>query len=273
MIAIARSRRLAPLPSQSAELRPHGSVHEAAKCRSASVGDADLGFRPRLIYLTAAVLGFTFFALELVWYRMLGPILGGTAFTFGLILCIALLGIGIGGVAYNVVFRWLRPTWSALAVTCGCEALFTVIPYALGDRLALLAAWRAESATSFGTLVLGWTYVTSIVVLPVALVSGLQFPLLTALLGHGRQAVSKHLGMTYAWNTLGAIAGSLIAGFGGLPLLTAPGMWQAIALLLAMLSLGVLLGAPRINRRTAVFVAGLALVTVATMFCRGPSPA
>ncbi len=49
-----------------------------------------------LVYATAAVLGFTFFTLELVWYRMLGPILGGTTFTFGLILCIALLGIGVG---------------------------------------------------------------------------------------------------------------------------------------------------------------------------------
>ena len=47
-----------------------------------------------LLYATAAVLGFTFFTLELVWYRMLAPILGGTTFTFGLILCIALLGIG-----------------------------------------------------------------------------------------------------------------------------------------------------------------------------------
>ena len=62
----------------------------------------------------------------------------------------------------------------------------------------------------------------AIVVLPVALVSGLQFPLLVALLGQGRAAVSRQLGMTYAWNTLGAIAGSLVGGFGAMPLLTAP---------------------------------------------------
>ena len=55
-----------------------------------------------LLYLTAAVLGFTFFTLELVWYRMLAPILGGTTFTFGLILCVALLGIGIGGACLSL---------------------------------------------------------------------------------------------------------------------------------------------------------------------------
>src|SRR5437899_2702719 len=39
----------------------------------------------RLIYGAAAATGLVFLQLELVWYRMLGPILGGTSFTFGLI--------------------------------------------------------------------------------------------------------------------------------------------------------------------------------------------
>ena len=87
------------------------------------------------------MLGFTFFALELVWYRMLGPILGGTAFTFGLILCVALLGIGVGGIAYNIVFSRWRPSWAALAVTCGwkpCSQLF---------RLHWATGWRSSPHT------------------------------------------------------------------------------------------------------------------------------
>ena len=119
----------------------------------------------------------------------------------------------------------------------------------MGDRLAVLAAARSQSAHTFGQLIVGWGQVACIVVLPVALVSGLQFPLLIALLGQGRQTVSRHLGMTYAWNTLGAIAGSLVAGFGAMPLLGALGMWRAIAILLAVLSAGVLVCAPRISRR------------------------
>ena len=153
---------------------------------------------------------------------MLAPILGGTAFTFGLILCLALIGIGVGGIGYEFVFRRLRPTWSALAITCGCEAIFTIIPFALGDRLALWAAVYRARADGFLDMIAGWSVVAGIVILPVALVSGLQFPLVVALLGQGPRRVSKHLGMTYAWNTLGAIAGSLIAGFGAMPLLTHP---------------------------------------------------
>lgn len=234
---------------------------------------ADVGEVPWLIYLMAVVLGFTFFALELVWYRMLAPILGGTAFTFGLILCIALAGIGVGGIAYNVIFRRLQPSLSALAVTCGLEALLTIIPVALGDRLALLAAWRNNAASSFGDLIVGWSQVATIVVLPVALVSGVQFPLLIALLGQGRQRVSRHVGMTYAWNTLGAIAGSLVAGFGAMPLLSAPGLWQAIAAVLGLLSVGILLVSPLRGRRAAVVVLGMAILTGAALLAPGPTAA
>jgi spermidine synthase len=236
-----------------------------------STQDTNLVLGPWLIYVTAAVLGFTFFALELVWYRMLAPILGGTAFTFGLILCVALLGIGVGGIAYNFVFHRIRPSWSALAVTCGCEAVLIIVPFALGDRLALLAASQAESAQSFAQLVFGWSYITSIVVLPVALVSGLQFPLLTGVLGHGRTTVSEHLGNAYAWNTLGAIAGSLVVGFGAMPLLGAPGLWRAIAATLSVLSLCILAAAPRPKRRAALIVAGLCFVTLGSMIADGPT--
>ncbi|HEY2942622.1 MAG TPA: fused MFS/spermidine synthase, partial [Vicinamibacteria bacterium] len=36
---------------------------------------------PSFVLAAAAVVGFAFFLLELVWYRMLGPILGGTVYT------------------------------------------------------------------------------------------------------------------------------------------------------------------------------------------------
>jgi predicted membrane-bound spermidine synthase len=270
VIAMAMSRTLPPLIAEDAPHRPdatHTSTSPPGAARDANQSPAG----ERLIYLTAAVLGFTFFALELVWYRMLGPILGGTAFTFGLILCVALAGIGVGGILYNFVFSRWRPTWTALAVTCGLEGLLTIVPFALGDRLALFAASQAQTADSFAKLVTSWIYVTSMVVLPVALVAGVQFPLLIALLGTGRPGVSKHLGMTYAWNTLGAIAGSLIAGFGALPLLTAPGMWQGIAVVLAVLSVVILARFSRTERRAGFVIAGLALATLGLTFTTGPT--
>ncbi len=268
-IAIGLSRRLHPISNLDNETEIDTPATGPAP---AEVIDS-IGTRPWLIYAIAAVLGFAFFALELVWYRMLAPILGGTAFTFGLILCWALLGIGIGGIAYNLVFKRMRPSWSALAVTCGCEALLIMVPFVLGDRLALMAARQAELATSFLDLVYGWSFIICITVFPVAFISGLQFPLLTGLLGHSRRTVSEHLGRTYAWNTSGAIAGSLVAGFGAMPLLSAPGLWQAIAGLLALLSVLILFGAPQVSRSAVMIVLGLTLATFGSMLADGPTAA
>ena len=124
-----------------------------------------------------------FFLMELVWYRMLGPILGGTAFTFGLILAVALAGIGVGGALYPLRVRSRAPQLGSLAVALAVEALALAIPLGLGDRLAILAAaLRPLGAIGFGGQIFGWLIVTKIVVFPAAVVSGFQFPLLVALL-------------------------------------------------------------------------------------------
>jgi spermidine synthase len=187
----------------------------------------------RFVTVAAAVVGFSFLLMELVWYRMLGPLLGGSSYTFGLILAVALLGIGAGGLLYSAGERVRRPSLLAFAGTCSLEALLLIVPFALGDRLAVLAALlRPLAGAGFLALVAAWTVVTAVVVLPAAVVAGYQFPLLIALLGAGRRRVGREVGITYAANTLGAIAGSIAGGFGLIPWLSAPGVWRLVALLL-----------------------------------------
>ena len=197
-------------------------------------------FPAYVVYSVAGIAGFAFFLMELVWYRMLGPILGGTTFTFGLILAVALTGIGLGGTAYAAFFRRAPVSLHSLALTCVLEACCMAIPFALGDRLAILAAvFRAANTSSFLGEVGGWAMIASLVILPAAFVSGLQFPLLVGLLGQGEENVGEHVGLACSWNTVGAICGALAGGFGLLPLLTAPGVWRAVAVLLAVLGASV----------------------------------
>ena len=195
---------------------------------------------PRWFVLCAAgVVGFVFFAMELVWYRMLGPILGGTVYTFALILCGALLGIALGGISYAIWRRDTPATLSGLAWTCGLESVAIAAPFAFGDRLAIVAqALRPLGAAwLLWGYALGWTAICSFVVVPASVVAGYQFPQLISLLGRGSLRVSRHVGQAYAANTGGAILGSLAAGFGLLPLLGAPGVWRAAAIVLLALAL------------------------------------
>jgi len=197
---------------------------------------------PAFVLAAAAVVGFAFFLMELVWYRMLGPILGGTVYTFGLVLAVALAGVALGGILYPLAMGGRRPGLGAFAATCLAEAAALATPYAIGDRLALLALrLRPSAGAGLWSHVQGWAVVTAIVVMPAAVVAGAQFPLLIALLGAGRARVGRHVGRAYFWNTAGGIAGALGGGFGLLPLLGVPGSWRACALLLVALALAALL--------------------------------
>ena len=154
------------------------------------------GYVRMLIFATAAVVGLAFLLMELVWYRMLAPLLGGTTYTFGLILAVALLGIGLGGTAYALWGRKRPPVLAGLALTCILEALCVAIPFALGDQVAVLAGGLREwGALGFGGLVLSWSVVVGIVVLPTAVVAGYQFPLLIALLGPGARQLGLDRGL------------------------------------------------------------------------------
>src|SRR4029077_12009795 len=139
------------------------------------------------LLLASAVVGFAFFLMELVWYRLLAPLLGGSVFTFGLVLAVAVLGIGLGGLGDALVSRQRQATLSAFATTCLLEAICVAGTFALGDRIALMALRLQPPVTAgFAANMAGWTLVASLVVLPPALVAGFQFPLLIALFGRGR---------------------------------------------------------------------------------------
>jgi hypothetical protein len=190
------------------------------------------------LLLASGVVGFAFFLMELVWYRMLGPLLGGSVFTFGLILAVALVGIGIGGLLYSLIGVNRPATLAGLATSCLLEAAAIALAFALGDRIAVLAlVLMPLGQAAFGALVAGWTIVAVIVVLPAAIVSGYQFPQLIALFGRGRDHVGRQIGLAYAANTVGGITGSLAGGFLVLPLLSTPGAWRFSAVCLVALGI------------------------------------
>ncbi|HEY6179780.1 MAG TPA: fused MFS/spermidine synthase, partial [Kofleriaceae bacterium] len=206
--------------------------------RDAAAGDAAGPRVPRpLVLVASGLVGFTFFLMEMTWYRMLGPILGGTVFTFGLILAVALLGIGLGGLGYALRSAARPATVLGLALTCLLEAIGLALPYALGDRVAFAAsAARSASVFGFAGQVGGWAMICVVVILPAAIASGVQFPLLVNLVGRGRAHVGRELGVVYAANTAGAIAGALLGGFVLLPWLGALNCWRLAVVLLVVVA-------------------------------------
>jgi len=211
---------------------------ESAETSAPQETESDARAAPRRFVLAAAaVSGFAFFLMEIVWYRMLGPLLGGSTYTFGLILAVALAGIALGSLASATLRRGRPATTGAFAFVCALQAFFVAVPYALGDRLMVFTAMlQPLGAPNLAMRALQWSATTAIVVGPAAVLAGVQFPLLIALLGRGRDDVGADTGRAYAWNTAGAIVGSLAGGFGLLPALGAPVAWMVVVELLVALS-------------------------------------
>lgn len=245
-----------------------------ALCRE--VAGAAASVAPFFVLCAAAIAGFIFFLMEIVWYRMLSPLLGGTTYTFGLILAVALLGIGTGGLLYAFHKDRIHPTARLLALTCALEAFGVALAYGLGDRVAVLALFlRPAAGAGLAAYTAGWILVSAIVVFPAAFVSGYQFPLLLGLLGRGRRRVGSDTGAVYGWNTLGAVAGALAGGFGLLPVWGAVASWRLAVLLLGALCAGAL----ALSLRTQGWGRDLALpigalgVAIALLTADGPTAA
>ncbi len=184
------------------------------------------------ILATTFVSGATALAAEVVWTRTLSLLIGGTTYTFSLVLAAFLVGIGLGSAAGSAIGRAVTRPRAALAV---CQALL-VAAIAWGAWMlgASLPWWPVDPSLSRSP----WFNFqldmlrALVAVLPATLLWGASFPLaLAALAAEGRDPAAL-VGRVYAANTVGAIVGSL-----GASLLLVPAMGtqhtQQLLLLLA----------------------------------------
>jgi spermidine synthase/MFS family permease len=277
-VEVAPTKQPAPAQAKSESNEATGEEPaadvETAAARAPAPSKLDpASVTTKVVYGVAAAVGFAFLALELVWYRMLAPIMGGSSITFGLILAVALAGIGFGGYLHSRRDTTKPVSLELLALTLALEALVVIAPFALGDDLAMVVAHLREMVNlGYGYLVLGWVTITCVVVLPASIVSGYQFPLLFALLGRGRAGVAEHVGITYGYNTIGTITGSLLAGFFMFPLLGAIESWRALTWLLVVMSLLCALVTSALSRSAKNLVAPLVVGALAIALSTASGP-
>ena len=164
------------------------------------------------IYAVAAVSGMTALAAEVLWTRHLSLLLGGTVYTFALIVAVLLLGLGIGSAAGAGAGKRVDPR-IALA---WCQALLAVALAAAAYAMARsLPFWPVDvtlPTTAAVALQLDLLRVGCIV-LPAALLWGASFPLALAAAIRAGEEPRRAVGRLYAANTAGAIVGALVTTF------------------------------------------------------------
>lgn len=161
--------------------------------------------------------GFAIFILEVSWFRSLRAALQSTTESFALILASFLLALAVGGaVAARLQARHATMLGGVLATA----ALFVLAATPAIDAFDLLATHRFGIALipehfSFGIALSRLGLLFALVLVPVGAL-GMAFPWLLA-----AHATTAGCGRLYAVNTLGAVAGAVLAGFVLLPTLGA----------------------------------------------------
>jgi spermidine synthase len=223
----------------------------------------------RLLLLVAFFTGLASFIYEISWIRMLSLVLGASTHSFELMLATFILGLALGGLAVRrSVDRSRTPErllgWVQLAMALAAAATLPLYDFTFGLMETLMTG-LARSETGYLLFNLAGAGVSALVMLPATFFAGMTLPLLTgALLRRG--AGEAAIGQIYAANTLGAIAGVVLAVHAGLPVLGLKGTLLAGALVDAVLGL-LLLASTQLGRKAlgasvvgaAALLAGLAL--------------
>jgi spermidine synthase len=261
---------IAWLLSRSTSGAPAGSADEPG----ATPSTTGIARDPNLtVYIAIGLSGLCALGAEVIWTRNLALLLGGTVYTFSLILGTMLLGLGVGSSIGAAVARNTQQPRRALAI---CQLLVIA---GLG-----WAAWTITDDMPFWPINPGLSpspwflfqldFIRSMwAVVPAALCWGASFPLAIAAVADGRGNSSTAVARIYAANTAGAIIGAI---FSGLALIPTIGSQQAQRLMMALALLSVLVVMLPALRKTAqagsrvvagtVTVAAVALLFVAGSF-------
>ncbi|HEX2650238.1 MAG TPA: hypothetical protein VHN19_09915 [Burkholderiales bacterium] len=175
-----------------------------------------------LLLAVAFFTGLASFIYEICWIRMLSLVLGSSTHSFELMLSTFILGLALGGLAVRRrVDRDGHPErlLGGVQVAMGLLALATLPVYDLSFNLMeALMSGLARTDTGYALFNLSGQAICALIMLPATFCAGMTLPLITgALLRRG--AGERAIGQVYAANTLGSIAGVLIAVHGGLPIL------------------------------------------------------
>ncbi|MFK7736255.1 MAG: fused MFS/spermidine synthase [Pirellulaceae bacterium] len=202
--------------------------------------------RPRLVYLALAFSGCAALGSEVVWTRLLSLLMGGTVYTFSIILATYLAGLGIGSTCGAVLARtssspvrslaWAQ-FWCLLAIAWSGNLLTKSLPHWPIDPSIAGSIWytfQMDLARS------------ACAILPATILWGASFPLALAVISSGREDSGKIVGRLYAANTFGAILGALLFSMVAIPNL---GTLQAQYILLALTAIAALLSFAAGNTR------------------------
>ncbi len=212
------------------------------------------------------------FFQEVLWSRMLAHVVGSSIYAFGVMVASFLTGIALGGGAGALLAGNRVRAVPALAIALLLAAVSAAAAYLLLERLLPGTAGLMQNVQEFAGLSVPLNSLfAGLLLLPMTFCIGMTYPLAVRILAADSADAAPASARVYAWNTVGAILGSLGAGFVLIPALRYEGATQVAVLAsatLAVLAAWVL--RPRIGM--PVFAMSVTLIAVAGGATFRPAP-
>lgn len=170
--------------------------------------------QPKFWLFCAFVSGFVTFSTQVAWTRVLTMIVGSSTYAFSITIALFLLSLCLG--AYVIARLRLRTNPRRVLMKFELVTAFSLVLSILVinkmPSLLIALGLTLNISTWLGLLALQLALITLLIPLP-AFLMGATMPLVLRWAdGHGQRSVQL-VGWSYAANTVGAIAGALIAGF------------------------------------------------------------
>jgi len=205
--------------------------------RTAAAGREKARSAEWVLLVGYAVAGATSLAYEVLWTRLLVYFTGQTIYAFSTILAAFLTGLALGSFLLARPADRLRDRLSVfglLELGIGLSAAYLLL--AIGGLLSLSAAARAATGGETGPR---FAVAFALMLAPTVLM-GAVTPLVIRASSDELERLGRRLGVLYAANTVGCVAGSVGAGFGLLAWLGAQRGVLAVAAVNVALGLVVL---------------------------------
>jgi len=199
-----------------------------------------------------AVLGMAAMGTQVAWTRSLNLILGSTVYAFSMMLSSYLLGLAIGSLTAGKITDRQTNTLAVVGVLGFMVSIAIALSIALTDRLPIfLIALYSPFHSHFFIWQLCLFSLSLLIVFPATFFMGALFPAFGKAYISKMGRLGKQVGHLYLWNTLGGIAGSLLAGFVLIPFIGTQNSLSLFAAVFLITGLALLIAA--VNDRKSRF--------------------
>jgi len=210
----------------------YSKMHEPELSHTSQNGSFRQVFLHYFAFFAFGLSGAAALIYEVTWTRKLSVVMGSSTYALSTMLAAFMMGLALGGALGGLLVPKLKRPLQMFAfceIGIGLSALMTIplikaaTPLFIKSYFLFHASFQAFSMVQFGVVFL-------IILVPTTLM-GMTLPLVIKHLDDGRNDIAARAGYLYAFNTFGAVIGSMGAGFVLIPLMGASDATLMAALL------------------------------------------